>query len=667
MHVLKIKKITGDKVLDKGHLRNIPLIKFEKMSVTRKERRLAERKAKAATVVVDDSVETFDSKKKNKNISAKVSVTKKLSEVNEDSDLEEEEEEYNGASASESESDAKNENENGFDNDSGIDGENEPQQSNPNPNKKSKIESRSEAKKVKLERQSHRPHNETVQAAKKLWEQVRRRDLDANSRAGPLGELFALLTGKFKEMLAKHDASRMIQTCVKYGNPTQRLQLAVELTGAYAEISKSRYGKHIVKRLLQFCPSVRKTIVGEFRGQVGKLIRHADGSAVLEQVYTDWANGRERNALLVEFYGPEFALFQQTANTTLSSIMSDPGVSVEKREGVLKALREALDGLINKGILQHSIVHRLMLEYVCHEPSVARIQDWISTFEDKLVEILHTFEGSRVVSRCLALATAKQRKTILKSFKPFIAKISREEYGHQVLLVAFALVDDTVLMRSVVLSELCKDLRGILDDKFASRLVVFLLASATDSANAVLPAQSLQLVKECVECAAKAGTSKKDPILRSAELRTDLIQPVTDLIGASEMEDLEINATTSYRMDSLLDNPSKHQLLLEAALAIPEVSAKLLNGPATDLNRYEDADFRALMKKWARKCSSDQGVAFLDLLTGRLAKRVTESEAAYILIALIATKPELKPALLNLVDQNSENEHTQVLLQKLRN
>ena len=498
-----------------------------------------------------------------------------------------------------------------------------------------------------------------MQNSKRLWEKVRRRDLSSAERAGPLAELFSLLTGKFKEVIVKHDASRMIQTCVKYGNSEQRLQIATELKGDYADIAKSRYGKHIVKRLLQYCPSVRKSIVSEFRGQVGKLIRHVDASAVLEEVYSEYANGRDRNALLLEFYGPEYILFQKRSDSEPIPCLSEllKGANQEKREKVLKYLREALDGLINKGSLQHTLIHRLMLEYVQNEET-CKIQDWISTFELKLVEILHTFEGARVVSKCLALATAKQRKNIIKSFKNFVSKICKEEYGHQVLLVAFAVVDDTVLMRSVIISEIIKNLPEYLEDKHANRLILYLLATASDSVNSVLGAQAVQLVKESISIASAAGTSKKDAHLRSSELRSDLIEPLTDLMISSS----ELEGGSPYSLENLLSEVSGHVLLLEASLALPVVCEKLLTGPACELKNYESADFRALMKKWSRKCSVAQGQSFFSSTKGILPKLV-ESEAAYILAVLVTSKPELK----GFIEKNpkSKNEHAIALYQKL--
>lgn len=604
--------------------------------------RKAKKEEKSKTKSMNKAVSAESVVSKNKKVSVVAEKVKNESES--ESEYESEEESYESESGAESEEE----------------GERESTTVTDRSNKKSKSESRQEAKKVKLERQAHRPHNDLVQRAKKLWEKVRRRDLPTAERAVPLSELFALLNGKFKEVIVKHDASRMIQTCVKYGNPEQRLQIATELKGAYADIAKSRYGKHIVKRLLQYCPSVRKSIVSEFRGQVGKLIRHVDASSVLEEVYSEYANGRERNALLLEFYGPEFILFHKRGDNEVIPCLSEilKSANQEKREKVLKYLREALDGLINKGSLQHTIIHRLMLEYVQNEET-AKIQDWISTFETQLVEILHTFEGARVVSKCLAVATAKQRKNIIKSFKNFVSKIAKEEYGHQVLLVAFAVVDDTVLMRSVVISEIVKNLREYLEDKHANRLILYLLATASDSVNSVLSAQAVQLVRESVSSATAAGTSKKDPKLRSNELRNDLVEPLSDLIiCSSELEEND----NPFVLETILSDSSKHQLLLEASLALPVVSEKLLKGPASDISNYDSADFRSLMKKWARKCSVEQAQLFLTE-TASILPKLVESEAAYILSVLVTSKPELKSLIPR--DPKTKNEHALALYQKL--
>lgn len=517
----------------------------------------------------------------------------------------------------------------------------------PKKQKKSKMESRQDAKKLKLERQAARPHNDLVQEAKKLWANVRRRDLKADQRAGPLAELYALLTGKFKELIVKHEASRIIQTCIKYGNADQRVLIANELRGAYPTIAKSRYGKHIINRLLQYCPTVRKAITAEFRGQVAKLIKSVDAAVVLEEIYTEYSNAKEKNALLLEFYGPEYYLFSKnTELTTVPTLGEVLAEKPERRERALKYVREALDAMVNKSNLGHTLIHRLMLEYVTYEEP-AKVQDWISTFDEKLVEVLHTFEGSRVVSRCLALATAKQRKTIVKSFKQFIPKIAKEEYGHQVLLAAFATVDDTVLMRGSIVGELLKDLSGYLADRYAQRVIMFLLSGPT-SANFILPVQSAQLVKACEAAAAAAGTSKKDSPIRAAELRADLLQPFKEFVEPLIEDDVFANA-------------NKATMLMEACLWIPEITTALFEQYFAHPRSYESADFRSFAKKFSRRCSIEQAEALIAVIEPSY-REIVESEGAYILMALRMAKPQIQ-----IKQFPTENEHALKLFASLSN
>ncbi len=40
------------------------------------------------------------------------------------------------------------------------------------------------------------------------------------------------------------------------------------------------------------------------------MIKHADAGEVVETAYNEYANGKQRTALVQEFYGSEFALFK---------------------------------------------------------------------------------------------------------------------------------------------------------------------------------------------------------------------------------------------------------------------------------------------------------------------------------------------------------------------
>jgi pumilio family protein 6 len=75
----------------------------------------------------------------------------------------------------------------------------------------------------------------------------------------------------------------------------------------------------------------------------------------------------------------------------------------------------------------------------------------IELMHKAIVQVLHTKEGSRVAMICIWHGTPKDRKAIIKSFKTYIRKICMEEYGHLVMLAVFDSVDDTVLVKKVII------------------------------------------------------------------------------------------------------------------------------------------------------------------------------------------------------------------------
>lgn len=52
-----------------------------------------------------------------------------------------------------------------------------------------------------------------------------------------------VVRGKVQEVVLKHDASRIVQTIVKYGGQTERNEIAAELKGHYRALAQSKYSK----------------------------------------------------------------------------------------------------------------------------------------------------------------------------------------------------------------------------------------------------------------------------------------------------------------------------------------------------------------------------------------------------------------------------------------
>lgn len=52
-----------------------------------------------------------------------------------------------------------------------------------------------------------------------------------------------IVRGHVKEIVFKHDASRIIQTIVRWGGPAERNEIATELKGSFKDLSESKYSK----------------------------------------------------------------------------------------------------------------------------------------------------------------------------------------------------------------------------------------------------------------------------------------------------------------------------------------------------------------------------------------------------------------------------------------
>lgn len=101
-------------------------------------------------------------------------------------------------------------------------------------------ESHAEQKRLIAERKQAKPLGNILIRGKKIWEQIRRRQLPANERKKLIDELAKLIKGNIKELVFKHDASRIVQTALKYGDKQTKETIALELKGTYVALAQSK-------------------------------------------------------------------------------------------------------------------------------------------------------------------------------------------------------------------------------------------------------------------------------------------------------------------------------------------------------------------------------------------------------------------------------------------
>lgn len=107
---------------------------------------------------------------------------------------------------------------------------------------------------------------------------------------------------------------------------------------------------------------------------------------VLAVAYADYANATQRAMLLREFYGPQFSVLKlaESAKSLDEIIEAKP----EKKESILKHMKQTLTPLLEKGLCAHHIVHRALLDYLTHAPQDGPdVAEIIDAVKELLVEM----------------------------------------------------------------------------------------------------------------------------------------------------------------------------------------------------------------------------------------------------------------------------------------
>ncbi|KAI7823222.1 armadillo-type protein, partial [Gamsiella multidivaricata] len=533
-------------------------------------------------------------------------------------------------------------------------------------------------KALREERRSHKPNSELIYPAKKLWEKLRLKELPKAERQAVMKDMMALITGKVQDIIFKHDMSRIIQSCLKHGNEAQRNVIAGELVGHYLTLSKSMYGRFIVVKILHYCQKYREAIIKEFYGKVRQLIKHKEASTIIEDAYSIYANSAQRAALIQEFYGPEFRLFKVEDKKTLTEILEQ---NPAKKENIMKHLMETLQGCLEKGTIGFSIVHRGLLEYFEHA-NAKGIQEMLDVMKEQAVEILHTKEGAQVAMLCLLYATPKDRKAMLKTMKPFVVKICKEEYGHMVMLRMFDVVDDTVLMSKAILAEIIKEMEDIAKDKFGRRVILYLLAGRSPK---YISPQNIELLAK--GDAVRANTSKKDAAVRSAELLGYISPALISLIATKARsltsEPLACQVVFETMLHAVGDKQSATDALLEMAAVDPSESTSEQPNPL--LRMPTDRLYKTLVQSDYKAPLAEPSLHFANALLLKISPYIgyyvlESGSSAFVVLALLEnpeTAEEMKKILTTktkgssitlqkemekLVKGKPENEHKAVRL-----
>ncbi|CAK4072390.1 unnamed protein product [Aphanomyces euteiches] len=368
----------------------------------------------------------------------------------------------------------------------------------------------------KLQRKMNRPHYEVVKRAKEIWNIIRERDVEKTKRTQLVEELFHLVSGKIYDVAAKHDASRVIQSLLKFGTPAQRTSVIQELQPQLLELAKLQYGCFLVTKMLKYgSKEDRALIVREMTGNVVKLATHNVAANMLESAH-EYLQPRQLSGLKLEFYGKEFAYFKSEMEDKKKTLADIIDHSPSKKEEILTHVADLLNRMVDKQLLGLAFVQALMLEYLT-VASTERINAMVPNIRDAAVALLATRAGAKVVVICLSVGTPKDRKRIIKTLKDKVFEACNHISGYLVLLRILDVVDDTVLVQKSILSELHSHWLDVALHQNGSKVLLQLLSPLNSKYFGPEEIQLLQppMVDDNGE---QVVNYKKDPQVRRNEL-----------------------------------------------------------------------------------------------------------------------------------------------------
>lgn len=375
------------------------------------------------------------------------------------------------------------------------------------------------------------------------WEKMRQRNIKIEERSKLISETMNKMKGKIPHITGSHIFSRVLQTCIKYCQPAERDSVYLELRPHFLKLARNTYAVHLVTKMLDHANKEQlQEIISSLHGHVVAFLRHPVGSAVVEHVFK-LANETQKQGLLSEMYSAEFRVFKgiiPKGKGRLVDLLS--GEHPSKKSAVLEHMTLALQPILEKGIVDHSIVHRALLEYMCiaNKSSVTDIIQQLSG--SLLVRMIHTRDGSKVGALCIIHSGAKERKKIVKGMKGHVVKIAHNEYGCVILLCVLSFVDDTSLVSKFIFRELEKDLKELALDKYGRRPLLHLLCPNVPR---YFPADVLETLRSTIS---SLTTCTQDGIPQSADDEPSESQKAsseTDIPGLKRDEKDEENPEES--------------------------------------------------------------------------------------------------------------------------
>ncbi|XP_017890649.1 pumilio homolog 3, partial [Ceratina calcarata] len=355
---------------------------------------------------------------------------------------------------------------------------------------------------------------------KQIGEKLRRSDTTKLDRKQLTTKAHDLLKNNYNRVILTHDLSRIVQWMFKYSEADIRQAIFNELKPCLSSMIESKYAKNCIKTMLKYgSQEMKREIISACYGNVVKLVSHSVSAPLLEIMYSTHATEKDKRFLKQEFYGD---MYKQAKDNTIRTLSDVYKTAKDMKTATLSAVKGNLMRILNKKLLNCTLVHCILLEFLENCTTEDRTEI-IAMLKSSIVELSQTKFGSKVAAICIWHGTSKDRKIIMKSLKDNVKDISMSEHGYLILLALFDSVDDTVLVRKIILSEILNNLTDIILNDNGKRVILYLIARRNSHYFAP------DIVKY-LEQGDNNAASKKSADIREKELRESVSEQLLEAI-----------------------------------------------------------------------------------------------------------------------------------------
>lgn len=143
-----------------------------------------------------------------------------------------------------------------------------------------------------------------MEKLKQLWNKIRERTVQPAQRDALLANLLQGIQSHIVEITLRHDASRIIQTLIQFGNDQQRDVILSELLSKFYEIAKAPYGHFTILKMITYGNKndFMKKITQGLKSHFVSLGCHVIGARTVETVLQLYPSIFTKH-LKAEFYG----------------------------------------------------------------------------------------------------------------------------------------------------------------------------------------------------------------------------------------------------------------------------------------------------------------------------------------------------------------------------